>query len=89
MVVAEWALNRGHFHDNWSNDNFRKVILNSFYACQEVDVPEGGVQSSVTADEINANLDPKASNMLKTTLLHPDILSSLCESWPSLQNFDR
>ena len=49
----------GHFHDNWSNDNFRKVILNSFYWLAKVDVPEGGVHSSVTADEINANLDPK------------------------------
>lgn len=49
----------GHFHDNWSNDNFRKVILNSFYWLAKVDVPEGGVQSSVTADAINANLDPK------------------------------
>lgn len=49
----------GHFHDNWSNDNFRKVILNSFYWLAKVDVPEGGVQSSVTADEINAKLDPK------------------------------
>ena len=49
----------GHFHDNWSNDNFRKVILNSFYWLAKVDVPEGGVQSSVTTDEINANLDPK------------------------------
>ena len=49
----------GHFHDNWSNDNFRKVILNSFYWLAKVEVPEGGVQSSVTADGINANLDPK------------------------------
>ncbi|MBX3443892.1 MAG: ThuA domain-containing protein [Planctomyces sp.] len=49
----------GHFHDNWGNDQFRKIVLNSFLWLAKADVPAEGVQSSVTADELNANLDPK------------------------------
>jgi type 1 glutamine amidotransferase len=49
----------GHFHDNWANDQFRKVVLNSFLWLAKVDVPETGVSSQVTEDDLNANLDPK------------------------------
>jgi type 1 glutamine amidotransferase len=48
----------GHFHDNWANEDFRKVILNSFYWLAKVDVPKDGVVS-LAATDINANLDPK------------------------------
>lgn len=48
----------GHFHDNWANENFRKVVLNSFYWLAKVEVPNEGVVS-LTATDINANLDPK------------------------------
>lgn len=48
----------GHFHDNWANDNFRKTILNSFFWLAKLDVPANGVES-LTAADINANLDPK------------------------------
>ncbi|MFO0942780.1 MAG: ThuA domain-containing protein [Pirellulales bacterium] len=48
----------GHFHDNWANDNFRKAILNSFFWLAKLDVPANGVES-LTAADINANLDPK------------------------------
>lgn len=49
----------GHFHDNWGNDNFRKVVLNGLIWLSKVDVPDGGVESAVTSDDLDANLDPK------------------------------
>lgn len=49
----------GHFHDNWGNDEFRKVVLNALLWVAKADVPPGGVRSSVSAEELNANLDPK------------------------------
>jgi type 1 glutamine amidotransferase len=49
----------GHFHDNWGNDDFRKVVLNAFLWISKVDVPQGGVVSTLTAQELDANLDPK------------------------------
>lgn len=49
----------GHFHDNWGNDEFRKVVLNALLWVAKADVPPGGVKSEVTAEDLNANLDPK------------------------------
>jgi hypothetical protein len=49
----------GHFHDNWADQNFRKIMLNSFLWLAQVDVPERGVESKVTPEMLNANLDKK------------------------------
>lgn len=65
-----WALQRpdggrgfgftgGHRHLNWGNDNFRKVVLNALLWITQVNVPEHGVLSSVTQEELMLNLDPK------------------------------
>jgi len=49
----------GHFHKNWGDDNFRKVVLNAILWISKVAVPEGGVVSKVSDDDLTANLDPK------------------------------
>jgi hypothetical protein len=49
----------GHFHKNWLDDNFRKVVLNAAVWICKADVPKDGVESKVTEDEIKENLDPK------------------------------
>lgn len=49
----------GHFHRNWGNDEFRKVVLNAMLWVSKVDVPKDGVQSKVTDEELKANLDKK------------------------------
>jgi type 1 glutamine amidotransferase len=50
----------GHFHVNWQNDQFRKVILNSLCWISGVVVPTVGVNSATVSDEeIQQNLDPK------------------------------
>ena len=49
----------GHFHDNWGNDEFRKVILNALVWLAKAEVPADGVASHVSADDLEANLDPK------------------------------
>jgi|GEM_PF-2765381 len=65
-----WALERpdggrglgftgGHFHDNWGNDEFRKIVLNGLVWLAKLDVPAEGVASTVTKDQIELNLDPK------------------------------
>lgn len=48
-----------HFHKNWANDDFRKVVLNALLWIAKVDVPENGVASSVSAEEMKQNLDAK------------------------------
>ncbi len=49
----------GHIHRNWGNDEFRKIVLNALVWVAGMEVPEGGVQSSVTEDDLAKNLDPK------------------------------
>ncbi len=49
----------GHYHKNWGNGDFRKVVLNSILWIAKVEVPADGVQSSPTEDELKANLDSK------------------------------
>lgn len=49
----------GHFHDNWGNDQFRKVVLNGFLWLAKAKVPKDGVSSSVSTAELDQNLDPK------------------------------
>ena len=47
-----------HFHKNWTDDNFRKTVLNSLVWIAGAEVPEGGVESNTpTAAEIEANQD--------------------------------
>ena len=49
----------GHFHKNWANDNFRKVILNALLWIAKADVPRNGVESVVTEEDLKQNFDDK------------------------------
>jgi hypothetical protein len=49
----------GHFHRNWANDDFRKVVLNSFLWLAKAEVPANGVESKISETDLQANLDPK------------------------------
>ena len=48
-----------HFHKNWAQDDFRKVVLNAILWVAKVDVPSGGVPSEVTPEQLKQNLDAK------------------------------
>ena len=49
----------GHFHKGWGNDDQRKLVLNAIVWSAKAEVPEGGVQSKITEEDLAANLDPK------------------------------
>lgn len=68
--VLAWAVERpdggrgfgftgAHTHKNWGDPNFRKLVLNAALWLAKVEVPEGGVESTVTPEELKQNLDPK------------------------------
>jgi hypothetical protein len=55
-----FGLTGAHYHFNWAQNDFRKVILNSILWIAHVEVPADGVQTKTpTPDELLANLDPK------------------------------
>jgi type 1 glutamine amidotransferase len=41
----------GHFHDNWQDDNFRKVVLNAITWIAQEKVPADGIQSATPTDQ--------------------------------------
>ena len=68
--VVAWAVQRadggrgfgftgGHFHKNWGIDAQRTLVLNAILWTAQAEVPEGGVPSKVTAEDLKANLDKK------------------------------
>ena len=68
--VMMWAVERpdggrgfgftgGHYHKNWGNEDFRKVVLNALVWLCKLDVPRDGVASTVTDEDLKVNLDPK------------------------------
>lgn len=55
-----------HFHDNWANDEFRKVVLNAIGWISHVEIPEGGLDTPTPQQaDLDANLDPKESPQRK------------------------
>ena len=48
-----------HFHRNWANDDFRKLVLNAIRWAAKAGVPKNGVESHVTEEQMKANLDAK------------------------------
>lgn len=49
----------GHFHKGWGNENQRKLVLNAIVWSSKAEVPPNGVESKITDDDLQANLDPK------------------------------
>jgi type 1 glutamine amidotransferase len=51
----------GHFHKYWGNDDFRKLVLNAILWTAKVEVPQEGVPSQVTEEQLKQNLDRKGN----------------------------
>ena len=71
--TVAWAIERedggrgfgytgGHFHSNWGNENTRKLVLNAILWIAKMDVPAGGVNCPVSADQLKENLDSKGGH---------------------------
>jgi len=48
-----------HYHKNWGDDNFRKLVLNAIAWTAKADVPAKGIESKVTPEQLEQNLDAK------------------------------
>lgn len=57
----------GHFHKGWGNNDQRKLVLNAIVWTARAEVPPNGVESTVTEEELGANLDPKPAPKPKAT----------------------
>ncbi|MBV9122871.1 MAG: thioesterase, partial [Planctomycetes bacterium] len=68
--ILAWAFRRpddgrsfgfsgGHFHRNWGNQNFRRLVVNAILWTAHVDVPPGGARVDLKPGDLNQNLDFK------------------------------
>ncbi|MFN7137750.1 MAG: PVC-type heme-binding CxxCH protein [Limisphaerales bacterium] len=64
-----------HVHNNWGNDDFRKLVLNAIVWVARAEVPKDGVASRITPEDLEKNMDPKGPK--KEPLERPKLPSIL------------
>ena len=53
-----FGLTGGHFHENWANENMRRLVLNAIAWTAKVEIPTDGIENSdVNAKELEENQD--------------------------------
>jgi hypothetical protein len=68
--ILAWAFQRAnggrsfgftgaHFHRNWGEENFRRLVVNAILWTAKLDVPPDGAKVEMSPDELNRNLDRK------------------------------
>ncbi len=68
--ILAWAFNRAnggrsfgftgaHFHKNWGDESFRRLVVNAILWTAKLDVPPDGAPVELRPDELNRNLDRK------------------------------
>lgn len=71
--VVMWAAERpgggrgfgftgAHYHKNWANEDFRKIVLNAILWSAKIEVPKNGVECFLSEEDLKANLDPKGKH---------------------------
>jgi type 1 glutamine amidotransferase len=68
--ILAWAFTRAnggrsfgftgaHFHNNWGNENFRRLVVNAILWTAKLEVPPDGAPVQLRPDELNRHLDRK------------------------------
>ncbi len=47
----------GHFHYNWNNESYRKIVLNGIAWTAGVEIPENGIQSTITPIVVHQSVE--------------------------------
>lgn len=58
----------GHFHRNWADEDFRRIVVNATLWCAKVEVPEGRAAVKFDPADLNKNLDKKGKGEFKPIL---------------------
>ncbi len=58
----------GHFHRNWADENFRRIVVNAILWSAKMDVPDGGAKVEFDPTDLNKNLDRKGKAEFKPIL---------------------
>ena len=80
--IVAWAFERdngghsfgftgGHFHRNWGDESFRRLVTNAILWTAKIDVPKDGAKVQLDAKELKKNLDRKGQPGGKQVRLDP------------------
>jgi type 1 glutamine amidotransferase len=58
----------GHFHRNWADEDFRRLVVNAILWTAKVEVPEKGATVEFDPADLNKNLDKKGTEPFKPIL---------------------
>jgi type 1 glutamine amidotransferase len=58
----------GHFHRNWADENFRRVVVNAVLWSAGLEIPEAGAKVDFDPADLNKNLDRKGKGEFKPIL---------------------
>lgn len=58
----------GHFHRNWADEDYRRLVVNAILWSAKIDVPEKGAKVEFDAADLNKNLDKKGKGEFKPIL---------------------
>lgn len=58
----------GHFHRNWADENFRRIVVNAILWTANAEVPDGGAKVEFDPADLNKNLDKKGKGEFKPIL---------------------
>lgn len=58
----------GHFHRNWADEDFRRLVVNAILWSAKEEVPEGGAKVAFDPADLNKNLDRKGKGEFKPIL---------------------
>ena len=54
-----FGLTGAHFHKNWGDPDFGKIVLNALLWTAKAEVPPSGVECSISSADLQKNMDPK------------------------------
>ena len=70
LEIEAWAYDRadggrsfgftgGHYHKNWNNENFRRLVVNGILWAAKIDVPASGAKVELDPANVDRNMDKK------------------------------
>jgi type 1 glutamine amidotransferase len=61
----------GHFHRNWANEDYRRLVVNAILWCAKEEIPEQGATVKFDPADLNKNLDWKGKGKPTTEGFKP------------------
>jgi uncharacterized protein (TIGR03067 family) len=70
-----------HYHKNWGDENFRRLVVNALLWTAKIDIPQGGAKVDMDSSELLKNLDDKRPNRRAAAPKPADDIAKLQGEW--------